>query len=369
MRPIGEKSRRGRTLGGTIRYERPVYECPACRCARAPLDEELGLASGEKLSRGLVRKVAWAGAGQSYREASRTLVELAGVEVSAAECARVALAEGDRIERAQRAREEERLRPVSPERPAPPAEIASQRLVLEADATCVPTVAGEDHKSVYCATAFALEDRLRKEGGTERPVIAERRYAASAVDMEDFGPRIKALGYRMGMRRARAVAFLADGAPCLWKWARENLPGHAVLIQDFWHVCEHLAQLLRDLYGPGTRAETLLEQWREALRESRLEEILEHLRREHKSRRGARRERLEKEIHYLEAGRERMDYARFRAQGWPIGSGAAEGTCKHLVKERFGVTGAHWRRRNIAPVLALRQSIFNEEWQRDWSHN
>ena len=35
-----------------------------------------------------------------------------------------------------------------------------------------------------------------------------------------------------------------------------------------------------------------------------------------------------------------MDYARFEREGWPIGSGAVEATCKHLVKERFCVTGA-----------------------------
>ena len=142
-----------------------------------------------------------------------------------------------------------------------------------------------------------------------------------------------------------------------------------MLIQDFWHVCQHLAQLIAELYGDAEEARALLEQWREALREGRLDEILKRLDQERKRRRGAKRERLEKEIHYLQTGRERMDYARFRAADWPIGSGAAEGTCKHLIKERFGVTGAHWRRRNIAPVLALRQSIFNEEWDRDWERN
>ena len=369
MRPIGEKPRRARTLGGPLAYRRTVHECPACRCSHAALDEELGLASGEKMSRRVVRKVAYAAANQSFFESSRTLAELAELSVSAAECARVAQQEGARIEHEQRAREAERLRAVSPEQPAPPAEIASERLVMEADATCVLTVADEEHKSVYCATAFALEDRLRKEGSQERPVLLQRRYAASAQNMEDFGPRLKALGYRMGMRGAQSVAFIADGAPCLWKWAGENLPPDTVLIQDFWHVLEHLARLIGDLHGPGPEARALLEQWREALRESRLDEILDHLRREHKIRRGAKRKRLGEEIRYLESGRARMDYARFREAGWPIGSGAAEGTCKHLIKERFCVTGAHWRRRNIAPVLALRQAIFNEEWEGYWSPN
>ena len=61
-----------------------------------------------------------------------------------------------------------------------------------------------------------------------------------------------------------------------------------------------------------------------------------------------------------------MDYPRFRAEGWMIGSGAVEGTCKHLVKERYNVTGARWKRSNIPYVLALRLSIFNGEWAGDW---
>ena len=63
-----------------------------------------------------------------------------------------------------------------------------------------------------------------------------------------------------------------------------------------------------------------------------------------------------------------MDYARYEREGWPIGSGAIEGTCKHLVKERFCITGAQWRRKSIPFMLALRLSIFNEEWDSIWQH-
>jgi len=41
-------------------------------------------------------------------------------------------------------------------------------------------------------------------------------------------------------------------------------------------------------------------------------------------------------------------------------------TSKHLVKERYNLTGARWKRDNIRFVLALRLSIFNEEWDEDW---
>ena len=71
-------------------------------------------------------------------------------------------------------------------------------------------------------------------------------------------------------------------------------------------------------------------------------------------------------MNYLENNRPRMDYARYKADGWPIGSGAIEGAFKDLVKRRFGLTGARWKRGRLMYVLALRLSIFNEEWDNDW---
>jgi hypothetical protein len=100
--------------------------------------------------------------------------------------------------------------------------------------------------------------------------------------------------------------------------------------------------------------------------ESQVGSILEELHQCHRRLRGRRRKDREHEIHYLETGRFRMDYARYRSQGGPIGSDAAEGTCKHLVKERYNLTGARWGRGKIPLVPALRLSIFNEEWEDDW---
>jgi hypothetical protein len=63
-----------------------------------------------------------------------------------------------------------------------------------------------------------------------------------------------------------------------------------------------------------------------------------------------------------------MDYVRYESEGLIIGSGAVEGTCKHLVKQRFNLTGARWKRNRIKYVLSLRLSLFNEEWEEDWSN-
>jgi hypothetical protein len=328
------------------------------------VDEELGLGPHAAWTARARKKVAWEVAQTSFDQARRNLEHQAELQVSAAECARVAQEEGGLLAGLQRRRERAWAAPGDPQSPAAGPEYPSERLVLQADATAVLTVAGEEHKMVWCATGFALEDRQSKQG-SERPLIVRRRYAAHGGDFDDFGERMKALANRLGARRAQKVAFVADGAPCLWRWAAENLPHGSELIQDYWHVCEHLHGVARELYGEeeGRRRG---EAWARTLRDSRVQEVLDALRHEHRRRRGRLRERVEEEIRYLEAGRGRMDYARLEREGWPIGSGAIEGTCKHLVKQRFNLTGARWRRRNIEPVLALRLSMFNEEWEQDW---
>lgn len=166
---------------------------------------------------------------------------------------------------------------------------------------------------------------------------------------------------------ARAVAIIGDGAACLWRMAGAVLPKGTVPVQDDWHVCEHLTDAAA-LLAPkdAQRAGALGGELRSLLWNGQVDQIIARLQGERKGLRGERRQGLQEEIGYLAHGRERMDYPAYREAGWPVGSGAVEGTCKHLVKERCYVTGARWKRANIPCVRALRMSIFNGEWAADW---
>ena len=348
-------------MKGKIRVERNVWQCSGCRRSHAPFDLAMGVAPGGKWTQGVGYKAAYLAALLPFAEASRALLKLSELKISSSEIDRIAQHHGDAMDAEQRRSEEAWRQPIDPLRENPQPEICCERLVIEADATSVLTVAGEEHKSVYCATAFALEDR-GKSG--DRPFIAQRLYTASAENMDDFSERLKALGWRAGMRQAQ-VAFIGDGAACLWKWAEENLPSDTVFIQDFWHVCERLADLAKTLFPKGW--EQTFAKWRKWLRTSKTTRLIKTLTDLHARRRGKARKALAVEIGYLRNGRHRMDYARYKREGWLIGSGAVEGTCKHLVKTRFNVTGARWRRGNIHKVLALRLSLFNNEWEDYWN--
>jgi hypothetical protein len=207
------------TLHGCVHYKRAVFECPRCRHSHAPLDAELGVLPHDHMTMGVAKKVAYASAHGSFPQASQSLQHQLNLEVSPSECHRVAQQWGGRLDTLQRQREVAWTRPVSGDSHPAPAERSPERVVLEADATSALTRSGEEHKMVYCATAFGLADCARTEGG--RGMLVERRYAASGVNFEDFEQRFKALAARLDAWRA-GVAFVGDGAPCLWRLAHDN---------------------------------------------------------------------------------------------------------------------------------------------------
>lgn len=360
------KGRTAQTLHGELWYERAVHECPRCRHSHAPLDRELGVLPHEHLTLGVVRKVAWEVAKSSFPEAETNLLEQLGLSVSASECQRVSLQYGAKIDQLQRQREAGWTAPWRADCLPDAPERTVERLVVQADAASALTRSGEENKMVYCATAFAMEDRV-EPGPDVRPMISQRRYAGSGVDSDDFTQRLKALAARMDVHAAQGVAFVGDGAPCLWAMAREVLPRHTILIQDYWHVCEHLSEAAKLIHAQESEAAAeLASELKSQLYNGEAASIIMRLKQAIGKLRGERRKNLQKEIGYLEHGQERMDYPRYRAEGWLIGSGAVEGTCKHLVKQRFNLTGARWKRSNIPFVLALRLAIFNGEWHQDW---
>ncbi len=61
-----------------------------------------------------------------------------------------------------------------------------------------------------------------------------------------------------------------------------------------------------------------------------------------------------------------MRYDWFLEHGFPIATGVIEGACRHLVKDRMGLTGARWRLKSAEAVLKLRSSgDFEAYW---WFH-
>ena len=74
------------------------------------------------------------------------------------------------------------------------------------------------------------------------------------------------------------------------------------------------------------------------------------------------REIIQAAITYFQNNYDHMHYEQYLAAGYPIGSGVAEGACRHLVKDRMELTGMRWERPGAQAMLHLRAIYLNGEW-------
>ena len=86
---------------------------------------------------------------------------------------------------------------------------------------------------------------------------------------------------------------------------------------------------------------TGMERTREHLWEGRVEQAIASCREKEQSPGAA--ACVQRAITYFTNNKERMDYKRFREQGYQIGSGTVESACKQIGTQRLKRAGARWR--------------------------
>jgi len=69
---------------------------------------------------------------------------------------------------------------------------------------------------------------------------------------------------------------------------------------------------------------------------------------------------------YLDAKAPYLDYPAALANGWPIATGIIEGACRHIIKDRFDITGARWSLGGAEAILKLRALHANGDFSQYW---
>jgi hypothetical protein len=72
---------------------------------------------------------------------------------------------------------------------------------------------------------------------------------------------------------------------------------------------------------------------------------------------------------YLKNKAPYLDYPSALAKGWPIATGVIEGACRHLVRDRFDITGARWSLDGAEAMLKLRAVRANGDWSEYWNYH
>ena len=257
-RYAGRRPKTFTTLLGPVTLHRAYYHCDACRKGVCPRDCALGL-HGTSLSPAVTRRVGWTAAEVSFAKASQLLAALAGVEVETRQVERCAEALGREVA------DDERSVPEQ----TPPAPASTVYLGL--DGTGVPVrpteVEGRRGKQpdgsaktreVKLVTVWTAEGRdsqgrpVRDRGSVSYNAAVE---SAASRDTDPQPPAFAQRVYREANRRGFDTAaqrvVLGDGAAWIWNLAAEQFPD-AIEIVDIYHAKQHLCDVAKALYGPGT---------------------------------------------------------------------------------------------------------------------
>lgn len=407
------------TMFGRIRFRRAYYHSANPKDSRWPRDEELGLAPGQIWSPGLQDNADYlATVTGSYQEAEKTLKKIVRVEVHYKQIQRDCLEVSTDLAAVQK-REVDVALAIKETPDSPPQKESPECVMILTDGTIVashshrggsgleikvgrvdvaclqkntlaPKVTPEiasplppaqdkrqqelaelkesrEHQQYQAASglvkqALTVAAPDRYERAIYRPSNPTSQYCATAEKgTSTIGGLLWLLAANLGVERASLVLFLADGSHWCWNLCKTHFP-QAAQILDVFHLAKHLLKAAGIFWGESSghakdwARDTLVEILRGNLGSVRMElSKLSYLETRKK-------EALHELQTYLENNRERMDYPRYIAAGYPISSAAIEGTCGHVIGDRMTGSGRGWDEVGADAMARLRALHCSGGW-------
>lgn len=355
------------TLCGPLRWERPWATCSACGQRFGAGDATLDLAPHQQQSAGVTALATALGSATSFREAARLLHLTTGLALSSESVRRATEAAGAALAAAQDAAV---ATYVAGQEPAV-VDAAPGVLVAETDGVFVRYTDDWHEVKVGVIGGWVASDPPPAEVAASaaraaRGHLQAPSYVAAREESTAFANRFAAEAARrgaltvvgwhgphQGVAELRPVVVLGDGAKWIWVTAASHF-GTAVEIVDYFHACEHLGTVGGLLHGAGSAAATA---WAAARRDELWDDGVAAILPQLATPVGLSaetRDRLRAERGYFTDNTARMQYPAFRAQGLPVGSGAVEGSARHVIQQRLKRPGARWSQPGARALIALR---------------
>ncbi|MDQ2829482.1 MAG: hypothetical protein M3Y74_10590, partial [Chloroflexota bacterium] len=173
----------------------------------------------------------------------------------------------------------------------------------------------------------------------------------------------------LGTPAVRTVVLRGDGAEWIWHRARHVLRVRGVElveIVDIYHVYEYLWNVGNAVFGAGSaRAAGWVQPLKDRLYEQGAAPVLAALA-ALTPETDAAAEVVRVAIGYVTTHAARLDYPRFVARQFPIGSGAVESTCKVLITARAKGAGMRWSGAGLQAIASLRALQRSGRWDSFW---
>ena len=237
-----------------------------------------------------------------------------------------------------------------------------QRCVFSPDGAMVSLV----HKQWAETRTVAIgEPQEKRNAKGEREIhVGKLSYFSRLADASTFTRLAEVEMRRRRVKEAKKVSAVMDGADWCQMFTDHHRPD-AVRILDFPHGGEHINELLEALGKAKMHFPPhMLERCLHVLKHRGPRPLLRMADRMPNDLAGQK--GVHEHLDYLHKREAMMQYPQFRRDGWPIGSGMVESANKNVVEARLKGTGMHWQRKNVNPMLALRNAVCNGRWREMW---
>jgi hypothetical protein len=301
--------------------------------------------------------------GNFAEAAEKVLPKLAGLRLAESTAQRATEAAGARLARRRAAGEV-----FGPARPWRWSQDAAGRscAYVSVDATGLgmqgPGGARADGRMAYVGLVFNPS-----AGGAGH----QARALAGLYSLDELGGQLRRQAAQVGMDGADVWVALTDGGGGLEEFVGVYFP-RAECVLDFYHAAGHLNDLAKALCpGDEAKAAELAGGWCHRLKHGGGAAVLAELEGlDLRGRKGEAREVHRRVTGYVRSNAHRMDYPRYLAAGWLIGSGHVEAACKAVVGQRLKGSGMRWGEAGADAVCHLRALFKSEkgQWDAFWGN-
>jgi len=351
---------------GRTNYKRRYYACASCKKGHSPLDRRMKIAAGE-VTAGLAELLALAGIESSFAESSRFIERFLLFRVSDNTLRK----ETERFGELQKAREQEWKRQSQDEtwlqmRLQKYGKQAG-RLYGSMDGVMAPC-RGEWRELKNIAWYEVEKVRSYEQRRHHASKVGEQNelqarnitYQCDIQPPEQFSELLWATACQRKADLYEELVFVCDGAIWIWKLIERHFP-HAVQIVDWYHASEYLPPIAEAAFGSDTpEYHAWLDQARTLLWEGQIEALIHDC--QLLSAIPAAKKAADAAVSYFSNNQKRMDYARFRQQGYFIGSGTVESAGKQIAGLRLKRAGARWIEPGAVATAKARAAWLSDQW-------
>ena len=222
-----------------------------------------------------------------------------------------------------------------------------------------------DWKEPKLLIIYILDEEGRKVTRTDIPLVAD----GTLLGLEEFMKILEMHLHQLGLAQAESIVLLGDGA----KWIWNNVPallrqfGHRpeqiTEILDNCHATQHLYTLGEALFG-ATAGKAWAKKWARKLKKGKAKALVSEIKHflDNKKSKDQKTVQTEYNFFFKHWKKGRLDYADFKEQKLPVGSGVVESLIRQVVNIRLKSCSKAWLEENAEAFLHARCQWAVHNW-------